>query len=293
MSTPIYADHAWHGPVVVAENVLVARDTYRIRFACPEIARQILPGQFVMLRLADCNDPLLGRPLALYDVAPDAAGMPQFLDIVYLVVGKMTRLLPELKAGSRLEVWGPLGNGFPPTPTEHLVMVAGGIGQTPFLTLAREYLGLHAYGSPPRQVPRARRVTLCYGARNRECLACVDDFRRVGVDVHLSTDDGSLGHHGLVTELIRPAVAGSAWPCRIVCCGPEAMMEATAQIARQLELPCQVSLESPMACGIGICFSCVMRIRDGSGGWDYRRTCVEGPVFEAEDVQFEADADKR
>ena len=286
MSSPTYADHAWYGPVVVNENVSLARDTYRLRFACPEIARRIVPGQFVMLRLADCNDPLLGRPLALYDVAPDAAGKPHFLDVVYRTVGKMTRLLPELAAGSRLEVWGPLGNGFPPTPTEHLVMVAGGIGQTPFLTLAREHLGLHAYGDPPRQVPRARQVTLCYGVLSLDDLACVEDFRRAGVAIQLSTDDGSLGHRGLVTELIRPVVEKSAWACRIVCCGPEAMMEATSEIARELGLPCQVSLESPMACGIGICFSCVTKIRDASGGWDYRRTCVEGPVFEVGDVRF-------
>ncbi len=286
MPSPTYADHAWHGPVVVAENVPVARDTYRLRFACPEIARRIVPGQFVMLRLADCNDPLLGRPLALYDVVPDAVGRPHSLDIVYETIGKMTRLLPEFGAGSRLEVWGPLGNGFPPTPTEHLVMVAGGIGQTPFLALAREYLGLHAYGEPPRHVPHARKVTLCYGVRNREYLAGVEDFRYLDVAVQPSTDDGSFGHHGLVTDLIRPVVERSAWACRVVCCGPEAMMEATAKIARELGVPCQVSLESPMACGVGICFSCVKKIRDAAGGWDYRRTCVEGPVFEAGDVQF-------
>jgi dihydroorotate dehydrogenase electron transfer subunit len=286
MPTPTYADNAWHGPVTVVENVRVARDTYRIRVACPEIARRIVPGQFVMLRLADCNDPLLGRPLALYDVVPDSNGKPYFLDVVYLVVGKMTKLLAEFQAGAGLEIWGPLGNGFPPTPTEHLVMVAGGIGQTPFLTLAREFLGLHAFGEPARKIPPAKRVTLCYGVRNREYLACVEDFRRLGVDVLLSTDDGSFGHHGLVTELIRPVVEKSPWPCRIVCCGPERMMEATTEVAKQLDVPCQVSLESPMACGIGVCFSCVKKIRDGSGGWDYRRTCVEGPVFEAGDVEF-------
>jgi dihydroorotate dehydrogenase electron transfer subunit len=286
MSLPTYADHAWHGPVTVVENVPVARDTYRLRFACPEIARQIVPGQFVMLRLAGCNDPLLGRPLALYDVTPNEAGEPHWVDVVYLTVGKMTRLLPEFRAGSRLEVWGPLGNGFPPTPTEHLVMVAGGIGQTPFLTLARECLGRCVYGAPPRSVARAQKMTLCYGVRSQEYLACVDDFRRLGIDVQLATDDGSEGHRGLVTELIRPVVEQSPSACRIVCCGPEPMMEATARIARQLSVPCQLSLESPMACGVGICFSCVKKIRDGSGGWDYRRTCVEGPVFEADDVQF-------
>ena len=95
-----------------------------------------------------------------------------------------------------------------------------------------------------------------------------------------------VGHHGFVTDLIRPVVEQSPWPCRIVCCGPEAMMEATAKIAQELGVPCEVSLESPMACGIGICFSCVKKIRDASGGWDYRRTCVEGPVFNGADVEF-------
>ena len=185
-----------------------------------------------------------------------------------------------------MEAWGPLGNGFAPTKSEHLVMVAGGIGQTPFLALARECLGLATYGDPRRQVPRARRVTLLYGARSREYLAGVADFEKAGVEVRLSTDDGSLGHRGLVTDLVEPVITGSPLECRMVCCGPEPMMEATARIARQLSVRCQVSLETPMACGMGICFSCVARIRDGSGSWDYRRTCVEGPIFDAEDVQF-------
>jgi dihydroorotate dehydrogenase electron transfer subunit len=304
-----YADNAWYGPVTVAENVQVARDTYRLRFACPEIAKRVVPGQFLMLRLADRNDPLLGRPLALYDIAGDCPNFrqlgdcpsfrpsengtvplnpprPHFVDVVYLVVGKATRLLAEFKPGERLDVWGPLGNGFPPTPAEHLVMVAGGIGQTPLLSLAREHLGLHAYGDPPRHVPQAKRVTLCYGAQSRDYLACVDDFRRAGVDVKLSTDDGSEGHQGFVTHLITPTVEQSPWPCRIVCCGPEAMMAATTKIAGELGIPCEVSLESPMACGVGVCYSCVQKIRDAQGGWDYRRTCVEGPVFNGANVEF-------
>jgi len=281
-----YADRAWQGTVAIEGNTRIGRDTYRLRFDCPEIARRIVPGQFVMLRLAGCSDPLLGRALALYDVVVGADGEPAGLEVVYLIVGKLTRRLATMQPGALLEVWGPLGNGFPPTETEHLVMVAGGIGQTPFLALAWEYLGLHAYGDPPRQVPRAQKVTLCYGARSGEYLAGLDDFERTGVEVRLSTDDGSLGHHGVVTELIAPVVEESPLGCRLVCCGPEPMLAAAAKIARELGLPCQVSLETPMACGIGICFSCVAKIRDPSGQWDYRRTCVEGPVFEAADVEF-------
>src|SRR6185295_13036469 len=102
-----------------------------------------------------------------------------------------------------LEVWGPLGNGFPPTPAEHLLMVAGGIGQTPFLALARESLGQRSYGDPSRAVPQASRVTLCYGARTKELLAGVEDFAALGVDVRISTDDGTAGQQGLVTQLLE------------------------------------------------------------------------------------------
>ncbi|HVW36082.1 MAG TPA: FAD-binding oxidoreductase, partial [Pirellulales bacterium] len=170
-----FADRASFATVEVAENRRIARDTYRLRFLAPQIAERIVPGQFIMLRLAGSNDPLLGRPLALYDTVVDEAGRAIGVDVVYLVVGKLTRKLAALSPGQPLEVWGPLGNGFPPQSADHLLMVAGGIGQTPFLALAQEYLGRRRYGSPPRNVPRANRVTLCYGARNREYLAGVED----------------------------------------------------------------------------------------------------------------------
>ncbi len=281
-----YADHAWHGTVEIAENVPVATDTLRVRFRCPTLAQRIVPGQFLMMRFAGCNDPLLGRPLALYDTVLDAHGQPEAIDVVYLAIGKMTRRLAAMRPGDTLEIWGPLGNGFAPAPTDHLVMVAGGIGQTPFLALAHECLGVKSYGAPPREVPPARQLTLCYGARSRGYLAGVDDFEAAGVEVKVATDDGSAGHHGLVTALVRPVVEASELSCRIVSCGPEPMLRATADLARQLGVPCQVSLETPMACGVGICFSCVAKIRDAEGNWDYRRTCVEGPVFNAEDVEL-------
>lgn len=108
-------------------------------------------------------------------------------------------------------------------------MVAGGIGQTPFMALGAEYLGRRRYGEPLRSVPHAGRVTLCYGARAADLLAGVDDFRRLGVDVQISTDDGSAGHHGLVTDLVEQALDRSPGAL-VVCCGPERMMEAVAGI---------------------------------------------------------------
>ena len=286
-----FADHAWHGPVVVQQNVRLARDTYRVRFDCPIIAQRIVPGQFVMLRLAGFNDPLLGRPLALYDTVSGPQGTPQGLDVVYQVMGRMTGKLARFQPGQELEIWGPLGNGFSASTSdaasdEHLLMVAGGIGQTPFLALAQEFLGRKKYGEPARAVRPVGRVTLCYGARTAEYLAGVADFERLGVEVRISTDDGTAGHHGRVTEIMQQVIEEDSRGLRVVCCGPEPMMAAVAQISCETQVPCQVSLETPMACGIGICFSCVARIRDEQGDWDYRRTCVEGPVFDAQRIEF-------
>ena len=247
-----------------------------------------------MLRLADVNDPLIGRPLALYDTVLAADGQPEAVDVVYLVKGKLTSRLWQMQAGQRLDVWGPLGNGFthdsPLTthhsPASHVIMVAGGIGQTPFLALAQEALGKKRYGDPPRTAARAARVTFCYGARTADYFAGLEDFQRLGIDIRLATDDGSRGHHGLVTDLLKQVLGEGPSAARIVCCGPEPMMEAAARIAREAKIPCEVSLETPMACGIGICFTCVAKVRQADGGWDYKRTCVDGPVFDAELIEW-------
>lgn len=276
-----YADHAVSCQTEIVDNERLARDTYRVRLHCPDLARSIVPGQFVMLKLAGFDDPLLGRPLALYDTVLDADGEPVGIDLVYLVAGKLTRKLAESQAGQMIDLWGPLGNGFSGQSAEHLIFVAGGIGQTPFVALAAEALGLKSYGDATRRPCSAGKVTLCYGARSADYLAGLSDFKRLGIEVRTSTDDGSAGHHGLVTEVLREVLADSGGNPRIICCGPERMMEAVAQIASEEKVACEVSLETPMACGIGICFSCVAKVRQDDGGWDYKRTCVEGPVFEA------------
>jgi dihydroorotate dehydrogenase electron transfer subunit len=209
------------------------------------------------------------------------------IDVVYATFGKMTRLLALSKPGDEFDVWGPLGNGFPPVATNHLIMVAGGIGQTPFLALGQEYLGTRRYGDPPRSAARARRVTLCYGVRSADRAACVGDFESAGVDVRMASDDGSLGHHGFVTDILGHVLDEIRDEDRlVVCCGPEPMMEAVADLCRLNQTRCLVSLETPMACGIGICFSCVAKVRQADGTWDWKRTCVEGPIFDAEKIEW-------
>jgi dihydroorotate dehydrogenase electron transfer subunit len=266
-----------HATVRVVENVPLARQTYRIRLDTPELARAIRPGQFLMIRLPGHSDPLLGRPFALYDTVLNHDGEPAALDVVYLVVGKLTGLLAQARAGDSLEVWGPLGNGFPDYDgIDHIALVAGGIGQTPFLAHVRDLLGTRGYGGRPAQ-RMVRHVSLYYGVRMADLAAGVDDFRAAGAAVHLASDDGSLGYRGFVTQLLQQHQR----PQQLVGCGPEPMLHALAKLARGWNVPCHLSLETPMACGVGICFSCVTKVRTADGGWDYKRVCVDGPIFDA------------
>ncbi|MBM4072400.1 MAG: dihydroorotate dehydrogenase electron transfer subunit [Planctomycetes bacterium] len=262
--------------VPVERNQPVARNTYLLRFRAADMARSIKPGQFFMVRLPQGSDPLLGRPFALYDTVLDETGTPVGIDFVYLVVGKMTSRLSQLRPGDELEVWGPLGNGFPDlADVEHVGLVAGGIGQTPFLAYARSLRGQRGYGDAALRKQPAR-VSIYYGVRSADLLAGVADFQATGAAVHIAAEDGSAGFHGRVTGLL----ADHERPQHLVGCGPEPMLHALADLARAWKVPCHLSLETPMACGVGICFTCVTPVRTADG-WDYRRVCIDGPVFDA------------
>src|SRR3954471_12324625 len=204
------------------ENVRLADRTFRVRLRCPELAAAIRPGQFVMLRLPGTTDPLLGRPFALYETVLDAAGVPVAIDVVYLVVGKMTGRLAEVIEGESLQVGGPLGKPFLDVGTpDRVTLVAGGIGQTPFLAYARELLGTRGFGGDSAKA-RAKKVSLYYGVRTATLAAGGDGFRAAGVELHLASDDGSIGTKAFVTQLLESH--GITGP--LVGCGPEPMLHA-------------------------------------------------------------------
>ena len=290
MTPPVacFADQASHVRCGIVSHRQTATGTWRIRLDCPAIAARAVPGQFAMLRIPDRSDPLLARPLAIYDVfAVD--GAPRYADFVYAVHGKFTTALSRLPADAELVAWGPLGNGFPVREADPLVLVAGGIGQTALLALARERLGRAIYGTGRRATTAAGRIVFCWGARHAGLFADLDDFRAAGCDVHLATLDGSAGVRGTVIDLLDTLFTTDATlapSAHVACCGPEPMMAAVARWAEGRGVGCDVSLETPMACGVGICFTCVARVRDGAGNWDYRRTCVEGPVFDARTIEW-------
>lgn len=249
-----------HGRGGVESNNRIAEDTWQLILHSPEKLPEVRAGQFVMLRLPNRSDPLLGRPLAIFRA--DAHSF----EVIYLVVGKMTHRLSEVKPNDTLEFWMPLGNGFPDNDVQHSIIVAGGIGQTPFLM----------YGQN-----RQERISLLYGSRTAARIACMNDFRQQKIEPIIATDDGSEGYKGFVTDLIE-TVYQPGEATQLLCCGPLPMLRSAFLTAQKLGLPCFVSLETPMSCGLGICFGCVVPYRENEGqDWDYRRTCVDGPVFDA------------
>ncbi|MFM8892606.1 MAG: dihydroorotate dehydrogenase electron transfer subunit, partial [Planctomycetia bacterium] len=210
-----YADSASCLTAEIVSNERIADGTWRIRVDCPELAAAAIPGQFAMVRIPGRHDPLLGRPLAVYDTFPEdcaptvtsSAGVDghapaRYADFIYAVHGRFTTALRELPAGHGLVLWGPLGNGFGIPPVDHLVLVAGGIGQTALLGLGLERLGRRTYGSTARTVPVAGRVTCCWGARHAGLFGGIDDYRAAGIEVHQATLDGSVGLRGTVVDLL-------------------------------------------------------------------------------------------
>lgn len=273
-----YADSICQVETKLVRNDLIARDTYLCRVKAPHIARSCLPGQFVMIRMAHHDAPLIGRAFAVWDVADDEDGQPAYVDLIYLRKGTLTQALAAAPLGSSVVLWGPLGNGFDRRPCDRLIMTAGGIGQTPMLMLGKSAM-----------TGWAKSVEIIYGARNADLHAGVDQFREAGFAVQLCSDDGSVGKSGRVPDVLAERLdeLPEREHVRVVTCGPEIMMQKVAEVCADRSVDCQVSMETPMACGIGICFSCVAKVhQEGATDppWDYKRTCVEGPIFDADKI---------
>lgn len=263
---------------------------FRMRLAAPEIARTIRPGQFVMIRSAWGNDPLLGRPLALYDVADDSSDHPGSFEVIYQIFGRGTKRLSQMSPGDKVRVWGPLGHSFDPDPAaKRIWFVAGGIGYTPFLALAKWWTNRSTYGDAQSPHDESPAISMIYGARSESWLPPLDDFDGAGVDLRICTEDGSVGTIGRVTDFMSEfwtTLVRKDQPELIVACGPEPMLAAVSNWAAERTVRCLVSLENQMACGFGACFSCVAPIRQPDGTADLKRVCLEGPIFDATAVAW-------
>jgi dihydroorotate dehydrogenase electron transfer subunit len=258
----------------VVFNLEVAQDFYQARLLAPHIAAEVVPGQFVEVQVGRQVSPFLRLPLSICNRDLDQ-GM---VDLLYEDMGPKSHVLSRLQPGSEIACLGPLGHGFKgPTIDHNVLMVGGGIGTPPLLFLGEE---LRRSG---------HQVRLLVGAR-AAAKHLPDTLLNPAAQVVLkATDDGSLGHCGLVTDLLRQELEKTE-RCSIYTCGPHAMMAAVAGVCQDFDVPCQASLEEYMACGFGVCVGCVVEVMPAADGTlaspytQYSRVCVDGPVFDARRV---------
>jgi dihydroorotate dehydrogenase electron transfer subunit len=270
---------------LVQAPVLSRRDLpanhFVLTFESPEMASDFLPGQFAMVRTVELAFPYLSRPFSVLDVERDAAGRLRGVQLLIEVVGEGTRALSRCRPGDRLDVLGPLGREFPvEADVADAVFVAGGIGVAPFLLLARAF----------REARGERvRLRLLYGARSAANLVLLDEFEKLGVEIHLATDDGTRGTKGTVMPLLERAIGAGASPgTKLYACGPNVMLAAVGRFAAARGVACLASLEATMACGFGTCLACVVPVQDsGEADFHYERVCTEGPVFDTTRLRFD------
>lgn len=264
--------------VNIAEHKRVAQGFYRMRLVSAYLAKNSKPGQFVEVKCSDDDKVLLRRPLGVHRILKGG------IEILYEVVGKGTELLSQKKQGDMLDVIGPLGNGFSvsrstargPQPT---LLIAGGVGIAPLVALAESIVGSRGFGVGSKKT----RIYVLIGAKNKNHILCEEIFEKIGAKVTISTEDGSLGETGLITEsLIRLLQAPDSQLSTIYACGPGPMLKVVARIAEDNGIPCQVSMEERMACGVGVCLGCPVKIKSGG----YKMVCKDGPIFNAKDVAW-------
>jgi dihydroorotate dehydrogenase electron transfer subunit len=251
----------------ISENRSLDGGYFLLRLAACASLAQAQPGQFVMIRGAWGRDPLLPRAFSLMSVGPDGTA-----EVLAKTVGRGTALLERALPGAELDVLGPLGTSFPAPRADTVdLLVAGGVGLPP----------LYMQGSRAAAEGLVRQSELLYGGRGAKDLVLLREMDAMGLSMFLTTEDGAVGTKGLVTAALTARLDRHAGkPVRVMGCGPNAMLWAVARLARDRGVPCFISLEEQMACGIGVCLGCAVPARSRP----FRYVCSNGPVFDAADV---------
>lgn len=242
----------------VVEVIPLGRGLGRVDIEGENFGHDVAPGRFSMVEAPGRPDCILLRPYSYFTLVGEHR-----IGLLVKDVGKGTHGLLTAQPGDPVVVLGPLGTAFP-VVSGSVWMVAGGVGAAPF-------------GMP---FEASLRATVLFGARTESESGFAQALRDVGADVALATDDGSAGLHGSVVDLLQHKLAAEGAPSAIFTCGPTAMMERVAAVARRAGLPCYASLEERMGCGIGVCRGCAHR--DATGGW--RCICEDGPVYDAAEI---------
>jgi dihydroorotate dehydrogenase electron transfer subunit len=257
--------------VTIAANERDTDQYFRLVLRAPQIAPLIQPGQFAHVRILPLKDALLRRPFSIFQATADT------FSILYKTVGKGTDALARMRAGEALSVIAPLGHGFtvPPPGGETPLLIAGGYGMAAMFLLAQR--------SPQKGI-------VFVGGRRRADILCEKEFAASGWEVRVATEDGSHGEKGLVTQPLLKEIAkrkAESGKRKLFACGPTPMLRAVGKLAEEHDLPAELSMDEHMCCGVGTCLTCVIPVRTGDG-WEYQRTCTEGPVFDAREIVWDA-----
>lgn len=250
--------------VKILKNTRIKGPYYHLQLKSNALASQATPGQFLHINIGAEYDPLLRRPLSLCQIIKDEG----ILGILYQLKGRGTTLLTKKREGETLDVLGPCGRGFQLPSKGPVLLVAGGIGVAPLGALIDEI------------TQKGLEVDLLLGASTEKDLLLLDSFNHPLLFLSLATEDGSQGFCGLVTDLMKDVLENRDYSL-LYGCGPLPMLKILVSLSSARNLPCQVSLEGRMGCGIGSCLTCGVKKREGNG---YYRLCAEGPVFNGEEV---------
>lgn len=243
--------------VRIVENKEIRPGYFLLTFYSQDLVERIIPGQFLHIRIDSRLDIILRRPFSVFNCDREN------VSILYEVVGKGTSVLSRKRIGEVLNILGPLGNGFSiPFDIKNVALIGGGIGIAPLFLLAKE-LKEKGIG-----------IEVFIGAKSKTGILCVEDFKRIGIEPQIATDDGSYGYKGFVTELFRASLEARDY---IYACGPNEMLKELARFA----LNGEVSLDTQMGCGMGVCLGCVVKTKTG-----YKRVCKDGPVFRIDEVMW-------
>lgn len=278
----------FQGKVKILTNEEVAPDCFRMALEAPQITGQARAGQFLHLKVADGSSPLLRRPFSLHRISGKLkvkSSKLQNIEILYEVVGKGTRILAEKQAGEELDILGPLGKGFNPPEAGRAILIAGGVGVAPLLSLAEEI------GQSEKCKVKSEKVDVIIGAKTKKLILCDEEFKKLGCQVEVATEDGSKGYKGLATDLLQQLLSTlHLTHSTVFGCGPENMLKKISEITSERNIPAQLSLEGRLGCGLGACLGCAVRVKSEKRKgqkFSYKRICKDGPVFEANEVMWD------
>lgn len=241
---------------------------YKMTVESEYIAGNALPGQFVNVKCSDGINALLRRPISICNV--DRAG--KTFDIIFQVRGTGTELLSRMQAGESIDLLGPLGNSFDlDLKYSRIAVIGGGIGIFPLLFLLKE--------------SKAAMKSCYLGFRSKDFIVLEEEFKKASCITSISTDDGSAGYNGLVTDMLIKDLESNTLDM-IYACGPTPMIKQVIMLAAQKGIQCQVSMEQRMGCGIGACLVCACKTKYGDE-WEYSHICKDGPVYKGSDVIFD------